>query len=259
MSCIQMKLDDAVTDPNLRKIDEWVMNVQSTRNRHMSIYSTSAETIYARIIGDGVFYTDDTYTTELGTTATLTQAQGGHLYLGAGEYNVLLSNKYNVRNIESLQNSYDFAHSTSIDCKYLGYSNTWMTLNLNGVKLLNFPQFAIDKVDNFRLYNCGLDCDISVFVNKILPTTTLQRFIVQDNSLMGDATELGSIHAFVNSPDNALVSLRGSGMTGTYDEFCDKLFAAGKTSGTLQVHMPEDPSGDGTYTITFSANGWTRA
>ena len=56
MSCIQMKLDDAVTDSNLRKIDEWVMNVQSTLNRHMVIYSTSQETIYARVIGNGVFY-----------------------------------------------------------------------------------------------------------------------------------------------------------------------------------------------------------
>lgn len=259
MSCIQMKLDDAVTDSNLRKIDEWVMNVQSTLNRHMRIYSTSSETIYARIIGNGVFYTDGTYTTELGTTAALTQAQGGDLYLGAGEYKVFLSNKYKVRTIESLQNSYDFAHSISIDCKHLGYSDTWMTLNLNGVKLLNFPQFAIDKVDNLRLYNCGLDCDISVFVNKILPTTTLQRFVLQDDSTTGDATELGEIHAFVNSPNNAVVSLRGTGMTGTYDVFCDKLYASGKTSGTLMVHMPSDPSGDGTYSITFTSSGWTRS
>lgn len=259
MSCIQMKLDDTVTDSSLRKIDEWVMNVQSTLNRHMAIYSTSTETIYARVIGDGVFYTDGTYTTELGTTATLSQAQGGHLYLGAGTYKVYLTNKYKLRNVESLLNNYDFAHSISIDCKHLGYSETWMTLNLNGVKLENFPQFAIDKVDNFRLYNCGLDCDISVFVNGILPTTTLQRFVISDDSLTGDASELGSIHAFVNSPNNAVVSIRGTGMTGTYDEFCDKLYASGKTSGTLLVHMPGDPSGDGTYTITFNAGGWTRA
>lgn len=258
MSCIQMKLDEAVTDSNLRKIDEWVMDVQSTRNRHMSIYGTSTENIYARVIGNGMFYTDDTYTTELGTTATLAQAQGGHLYLGAGEYKVFISNKYKLRNIESLLNSYDFAHSISIDCKYLGYSETWMTLNLNGVKLQNFDQFAIDKVDNFRLYNCGLDCDISVFTNKILSTTTLQKFVIQDDSLTGDATELGSIHAFVNSPNNAVVSIRGTGMTGTYDKFCDKLFDQGKTSGTLLVRMPSDPSGDGTHTITFSAGGWTR-
>jgi hypothetical protein len=254
-----MKLDDTVTDSNLRKIDEWVMNVQSTLNRRMAIYSTSQETIYARVIGNGVFYTDDTFTTELGKTATLTQAQGGRLYLGAGEYKVFLSNKYKLRNIESLLSSYDFAHTISIDCKYLGYSETWMTLNLNGVKLQNFPQFAIDKVDNFRLYSCGLDCDISVFVDKILPTTTLQRFVLQDDTLTGDATEMGSIHAFVNSPNNTVVSISGTGMTGTYDVFCNKLFNQGKTSGTLQVHMPGDPSGDGTYTNTFSESGWSRS
>ena len=259
MSCIQMKLDEAVTDTNLRKIDEWVMDVQSTRNRHMSIYSTSTETIYARIIGDGVFYTDDTYTTELGKTATLTQLQGGNLYLGAGTYKVFLSNKYKLRNIESLLNSYHFEHSISIDCKYIGYLETWLTLNLNGVKLQNFEQLAIDQVDNFRLYHCGLDCDISIFADKIRPATNLQRFILDDDSVTGDASELGSLHSFVNSPNNAVVSIRGTSMTGTYDSFCDNLFAAGKTSGTLRVHMPGDPSGDDTYTITFNAGGWSRS
>lgn len=259
MSCIQMKLDDNVTDSSLRKIDEWVMDVQSTRGRHMSIYSTSTETIYARVIGDGVFYTDDTYTTELGKTAALTQAQGGNLYLGAGTYKVFLSNKYKLRNIESLLNSYHFEHSISIDCKYIGYLETWLTLNLNGVKLQNFEQLAIDQVDNFRLYHCGLDCDISVFIDKIRPATNLQRFILDDDSVTGNASELGSLHSFVNSPNNAVVYIRGTGMTGTYDEFCDNLFSQGKTSGTLRVHMPGDPSGDDTYTITFSESGWTRA
>lgn len=258
MSCIQMKLDDAVTDSNLRKIDEWVMNVQSTLNRHMAIYSTAQETIYARVIGDGMFYTDDTYTTELGTTAALTQANGGHLYLGAGTYKVFLSNKYKLRQLASRPNGTDFFGDISIDCKLLQLEETWFTLDLNGVRLQNFDLFAIDKVDTFRLYDCGLDCDISLFVNKIAPSTTLQRFVISDDSVTGDATELGSINAFISSPNNTTVSIRGTGMTGTYDEFCDKLYAAGKVSGTLAVHMPGDPSEEGTYTITFNANGWTR-
>lgn len=259
MSCIQMKLDDTVTDSNLRKIDEWVMNVQSTRNRKMIITSTSQETIYARVIGDGVFYTDDTYTTELGTTATLTQANGGNLYLGAGTYKVFLSNKYKLRQLLSRPSDHYFDGDISIDCKYLQLEEYWFSLDLNGVILQNFDLFAIDKVDEFRLYKCELNCDVSLFIDKISESTTLRRFIIQDDSITGDATELGSIHAFVNSPNNAVVSIRGTGMTGTYDVFCDNLFNQGKTSGTLLVHMPGDPSGDGTYTITFSAGGWTRA
>lgn len=259
MSCIQMKLDDTVTDSNLRKIDEWVMNVQSTRNRKMIITSTSQETIYARVIGDGVFYTDDTYTTELGTTATLTQANGGNLYLGAGTYKVFLSNKYKLRQLLSRPSDHYFDGDISIDCKYLQLEEYWFSLDLNGVILQNFDLFAIDKVDEFRLYKCELNCDVSLFTDKILESTTLRRFIIQDDSITGDASELGSIHAFVNSPNNTVVSIRGMGMTGTYDEFCDNLFNQGKTSGTLLVHMPGDPSGDGTYTITFSAGGWTRA
>lgn len=256
MSCIQMKLDESVNDTNLRKLDEWVLNVQIARNRHMVIYSTATETIYARVIGDGVFYTDDTYTTELGTTAELTQAQGGHLYLGTGTYKVFLSNKYKLRNIASKPDSQNFEWGLSIDCRYLSYEETWFTLDLNGVKLQNFDQMAIDKVDTFRLYDCGLDCDISLFVNKIQPTTTLQKFVLQDDSVTGDSTELGSLNAFINSPNGTVVSLRGTGMTGTYDIFCDKLFAAGKTSGTLQVHMAGDPPEDGVYAITFTENGW---
>lgn len=258
MSCIQMKLDDAVTDTNLRKIDEWVLNVQSTRNRHMMIFSTSQETIYARVIGDGVFYTDDTYTTELGTTATLTQSQGGHLYLGAGTYKVFLSNKYKLRQLASRPDSHNFDGDISIDCKQLSYEEYWITLDLNGVRLQNFDQMAIDHVDNFRLYRCELNCNISLFVDKILQTTNLQRFIIEDDSVTGDAAQLGS-YFFVGSPNDAVISLRGSGMTGTYDEFCDNLFNHGKTSGTLKVHMPEDPASDGTYTITFSSSGWSRS
>lgn len=259
MSCIQMKLDDAVTDPNLRKIDEWVMNVQSTRNRHMEIYSISSETIYARVIGDGVFYTDDTYTTELGTTAELTQQQGGHLYLGAGTYKVFLSNKYKLRLLDSKPDEHNFDGDLSIDCKHLSNQQYWITLDLNGVKLQNFEDLTIERLDTIRLYHCGLDCDISLFTSRILPTTTMQKFVIDDETVTGDATELGSTNAFINSPNATVVSLRGSGMTGTYDSFCDKLFAAGKTSGTLRVHMPGDPSGDDAYLITFTENNWTRS
>lgn len=259
MSCIQMKLNDAATDPNLRKIDEWVMNVQSTRNRHMEIYSTSQETIYARVIGDGVFYTDDTYTTELGTTATLTQAQGGHLYLGAGVYKVFLTNKYKLRCLDSKPDEHNFGGDISIDCKHLSNQQYWITLDLNGVFLQNIEDLTIERLDTVRLYHCGLNCDISLFTNRILPTTTMQKFVIDDDTVTGDATELGSIHAFVNSPNATVVSLRGTGMTGTFDTFCDNLVTAGKTSGTLRVHMPGDPREDDAYLITFTGSGWTRS
>jgi hypothetical protein len=138
-----------------------------------------------------------------------------------------------------------------------------MTVDLNGVKLDNFDQFAIDKVGSFRLYNCGLNCDMSLFVNKILSTTTLPKFVIDnDPTITGDASDLGTINAFVNSANGTTVYVRRKNadqdLTGTYDEFCDKLFATGKTSGTLNVHMPED-AGDGTYTITFSGSGWVRS
>lgn len=268
MSCIQMKLDEAVTDSTLRKIDEWVLNVQSTTNRHMEIHaygsSTPPETIEVRVIGDGVLYTDSTYTTPIGKTTTLSAATTWHLYLGAGTYKVYLSNKYKLTNLVSLNSGVDFAHSVRIDCKHLSYEEYWSTLDLNGVKLENFDQFAIDKVGSFRLYNCGLNCDISLFINKVLSTTTLANFIIDnDPTVTGDASDLGTINAFVSSANGTVVSIRkktaDQNLTGTYTQFCDKLFASGKTSGTLQVHMPGDPSEYGTYTITFSESGWTRA
>lgn len=265
MSCIQMKLDDAVTDPNLRKIDEWVLDVQSTINRHMEIHayglSTPPETIEVRVIGDGMLYSDSTYATPIGKTTTLSAATTWHLYLGAGTYKVYLSNKYKLTYLQSLNTSYDFNHSVRIDCKYLSYEDYWMTIDLNGVKLENFDQFAIDKVGSFRLYNCGLNCDMSLFVNKILPTTTLPRFVIDnDPTITGDASDLGTINAFVNSANGTTVYVRRKNadqdLTGTYEEFCDKLFDTGKTSGTLNVHMPED-AGDGTHLITFTNSGWT--
>ena len=268
MSCIQMKLDESVTDTTLRKIDEWVLNVQSTVNRHMEIHayglSTPPETIEVRVIGDGVLYTDNTYTTPIGKTTTLSAATTWRLYLGAGTCKVYLSNKYKLTYLQSLNSGYDFAHSVSIDCKYLPSEQYWMTVDLNGVKLDNFDQFAIDKVGSFRLYNCGLNCDISLFTSKILPSTTLSKFILDnDSTVTGDASDLGSINAFINSANGTVISIRketdDQDLRGTYDQFCDKLHAAGKVSGTLQVHLPGDPAGDGTYTITFSGSGWVRS
>lgn len=268
MSCIQMKLDDAVTDLTLRKIDEWVLNVQSTVGRHMEIHAYASgsppETIAVRVIGDGLLYSDSTYSTSIGKITTLSAATTWHLYLGPGTYKVYLGNKYKLTLLQSLNSGYNFAHTVRIDCKYLPYEQYWGTLDLNGVKLDNFDQFAIDKVGSFRLYNCGLNCDMSLFINKILPTTTLAKFIIDsDPTVTGDASDLGTIHAFVNADNGTVVSIRSAtadqDLRGTYTQFCDKLYATGKTSGTLKVHMPEDPAGDGTYTITFSAGGWVRS
>lgn len=263
-----MKLDESVTDTTLRKIDEWVLNVQSASNRHMEIHAYSSgtppEVIDVRVIGDGVLYSDSSYATPIGKTTTLSQATTWHLYLGAGTYKVYLNNKYKLTFLGSLNTGWDFAHSVSIDCKYLPYEQYWGTLDLNGVKLENFDQFAIDKIGSFRLYNCGLNCDISLFTSKILPSTTLSKFILDnDPTVTGDASDLGSINAFINSPNGTVIAIRrktdDQDLRGTYDQFCDKLYAAGKVSGTLQVHLPGDPAGDGTYNITFSGSGWVRS
>lgn len=270
MSCIQMKLNEQVSDTNMRKLDEWVIHVNApNKNRRMDIHAyglgSTPEVINVRIIGDGVLYTDDTYTTELGKTTTLSTANGWILYLGEGEYDIYLSNKYKITYMKTMPDGVFYQYQLSIDCRYLSYEEYWGQLDLNGVRLENFDRYAINKLYDVRLYNCQLNCDVTLFVERLSPDVTMTRFILSnDSTITGDATELGTLPIWSSSPNGTIISCRKEAstpeqnFTGTYSEFCDKVFAAGKTSGTLRVHMPDDPESDDPYLITFSASGWTR-
>lgn len=270
MNCLKLELPGVVSDTALRKLDEWVIHVNApSKNRRLEIHAyglgSTPEVIDVRIVGNGVLYTDDTYTTELGKTTTLSAADGWVLYLGDGEYDIYLTNKYKLTYMKSLPDGVFYQYQLSIDCKFLSYQQYWGQLNLNGVVLKNIDQYAIDKLYDVRLYNCQLNCDVSLFVERLSSDVTMTRFVLNDDgTITGDATELGTLPIWQRSPNGTVVSCRKKAstpeqnFTGTYDEFCDKAFAAGKTSGTLRVHMPDDPVEDDPYLITFSTNGWTR-
>lgn len=261
MSCIQMKLDDNVTDSNLRKIDEWAIQFNSSINRQFEVHAPSAQTITARIVGNGQFYSDSSFTTPIGKTVTLSSANW-IMYLGQGTYTVYLSNKYNITLIKSLPESVQLNHELSIDYKYLGYLNNWFSIDLHGVSAVNFDKLALDKLYELRMYNCNVNCDIADIASKLNPGVNFGRFAFDDGMTYGDSTILGDLPIWNSAPNGTAVSVRRRSIdqpfTGTYDVFCDKLHAAGKVSGTLYVHMAGDPIEDGAYLITFSDSGWTR-
>lgn len=256
MSCIKTILDETINDSRLMKLGQWKAHVNATVNRVLNIHGYTGDPVVATIIGDGVFYTDNTYTTELGKTTTLTTGNY-NLYLGIGTYDIYFTNKNNITfisNAESGQPSW-IAGNVVIDCRYLNKLDHYWSIATNGVRYINTEYLDLSKFYNISIYSAYLNMNIERFTET---TAGVERLVVSnDPTMYGDATELYKI----NFNDNALISCRnseGSTMTGTYDVFCDKLFANGKTSGIIRVHMPEDPYGDEVYTIEFSENGWTR-
>lgn len=269
MDCLKLELPGVVSDSTLRKLDEWVIHVNApAKNRSMEIHAhglSGNEEIEVRIVGDGVLYADNTFTTELGKTTTLSANDGWVLYLGEGEYDIYLTNKYKITYIRSIGDEINYALQVAIDCRFLAYQEYWAMLDLNGVKLNNFDKYAINKLYDVRLYNCLIGCDISLFVENLSPSVTITRFILSnDATITGNAPDLGGLPIWQQSPNGTIISVRKSAtlpdqdLHGTYDQFCDKAFTAGKISGTLRVHMPDDPVADDPYLVTFSSNGWTR-
>lgn len=270
MDCLELRLPGAVSDDTLRKLDEWVIHVNApAKNRSMDIHAyglSGSEEIAVRVVGNGVLYTDSTFTTELGKTTVLSADRGWMLYFGDGEYDVYLTNKYKITYIASIGDGTNYGQQIAIDCKFLTYQQYWVQINLNGVKLKNFDKYAINKLYDVRLYNCLLDCDVSLFVENISHSVTMTRFILSnDATITGDAFDLGSLPIWNSSPNGTLISIRKSetlpsqDLHGTYDQFCDKAYASGKVSGTLRVHMPDDPVADDPYLVTFTSEGWSVA
>lgn len=256
MSCIKTILDETINDPSLMKIGQWKAHVNATVNRVLNIHGYYGDPIVATIIGDGVFYTDNTYTEVLGKTSTLTTGNY-NLYLGTGTYDIYFTNKNNITficNAESGSPTW-MAGNVVIDCRFLNKLDHFWEIDTNGVRFINTDYLDLSRYYNVRFYSAYLNMNVERFTET---TAGVDRLIVSnDPTMYGDATELYKI----NFNDNALISCRnaeGATMTGTYDEFCDKAFANGKTSGRIRVHMPDDPTEDDPYLIEFTENGWTR-
>lgn len=240
-----LKLDEAVTDNSLPKMGEMIFEVNSNSNFTFQ-YATQSNAEYtARIIGDGNFFTDNTYTDSSGKTVTQTT---NTLYMSSGNYKVGITQKYIARNI-----GYDFPlvdrGSVSFDCENMKYCDYKFSLHAAHWNLYNFSG---KNMSQCLLLNAsgalGMSVDVAEFKDI---TSDLQSVNLGSTDCYGDAVE-----AFGDKINLTLLSLSNTQCTGTYGAICDAMYANGRTSGTLTI-LAND--GTGVHTVTFTAEGWTVA
>lgn len=236
-------LDETVTDNNLPKVGEMFFDISMTEPFTLR-YSTNNNVEYtARIIGDGNFYTDDTYTVDAGTTITQTT---WFLYLSAGTYRIGITQKYNARDIGcnltlANRDKIEFDLRSLKYCSYANqlFSSHWKLKNFSGDNLHNVISW--DATDA-----SGVDGDVSEFQ---YISDQLISLNVSYTGLTGDG-----VAAFGNKISMNLLVCSSTAITGTYDQVCNAMYNNGRRSGTMTIRMAEDAAA---HTVTFDENGWT--
>lgn len=243
-----LKLDENVTDTDLNKLGELMLDVNIEHNFTLDFLVHTSTTAYdARIIGEGNFFTDGTYSVPAGKAVTVTNPSR-QLFLSSGQYKLGIAPKYGVQSL-----GVDFPNLTdldaiTLDCSQLAYSEYTFSALVQHWKLKNFSG---DNMKNCVIISAngtnGLDVDVAEF-KKI--TSSLSSVNISNTGAYGDAVD-----AFGNKVNlDRLILGSMSGTTGTYTQICDALFANGKTSGNLLISTPDS---GGAKTVCFTISGWS--
>jgi len=238
-------LDESVTDPDLPKVGEMFFDISMTEPFTFR-YSTNAAVEYtARIIGDGNFYSDDTYTTSVGKSISQTT---WFLYCSPGTYRIGITQKYLARDIGDDLNLAD-KEKIEFDLRSLKYCSFNNQLFSSHWKLKNF---AGENIPNLIYWNAndatGIEGDVSEFQ---YVSDQMIGLNVGYTGLYGDG-----VAAFGPKTQLNLLVTHETQITGTYDQVCDAMYTNGRRSGTMTIKMAQD---DTLHTVTFDENGWTEA
>ena len=245
---IILTLDESVTDESLPKLGEIMFDVNIGHNFTFEFIVQSSTASYdARIIGDGNFFTDSSYAVSAGKNVTVTQPSH-QLFVSSGQYKLGITPKYGVQSLGiDLPNLTDL-DAIILDCSQLAYSQYGFSALVQHWKLENFSG---DNMKNCTMISAngttGLAIDVAEF-KKI--TNALTSVTIPNTGAYGDAVD-----AFGDKVNlTRLILSNLSGLTGTYTQICDALFANGKTSGNLVISTPDI---GGIKTVKFTAGGWS--
>lgn len=240
-----LTLDESVTDESLPKLGEMIFEVNSSSNFTFG-YLTDGSTEYtARIIGDGNFFTDNTYATSAGKSVTQTTAS---LFLSSGNYKVGITQKYIVRDI-GFNFGIAMAGAVEFDCTNMKYAEYNFSFNASHWVLNNFSGKNMSKCVLINASGAtGFAVDVAEFKDI---GDALYSVNIGTTDAYGDAVD-----AFGDKINLALLAVGATQCTGTYQAVCDAMVANGRTSGTMTI-LTND--GAGVKTITFTENGWSAA
>lgn len=240
---IILKLDETVTDDSLPKMGEMIFEVNSNVNFTFQYITNNSTEYTARIIGDGNFWTNNTYTTSAGKTVTQST---GALYMSSGHYKVGITQKYLVREL-----GYDapLANNEAVifDCENLKYCDYNVAFHASHWNIKNFSGDNMSKCNFINASGAiGMEVDVAEF-KKI--TNDLSSVNIGNTECYGDLVD-----AFGDKINLVLLASSANNTTGTYGAVCDAMYANGRTSGTMAIVTND---GAGVKTVTFTAGGWS--
>lgn len=221
------KLDSPVSDEELLKLGELEIRISNAANNFTMSMSGNA-TIHCEIIGNGNFFTNNTYSTSAGKSVDV--LAGGSAFCSTGTYKIRVRSKYNLENI--------------------GFSSFIIPAFADFGKLEDFSFAANTRQLGF--YNQAIVGDVGCLTNK----PALATVVMEGGSITGDIT------SFAKSTSLAVLFLERSSVQGTLESLLDAMVSNGRTSGTMSINLR---SSGVTYngapitsvlTASFSESGW---
>ena len=119
------KYPSAVNNDNLLRIGEMRIHI-SGDNREKPFFMAFDKNTELEIIGDG-YFTDDTYTQNLGKKTSYPANSSNYLYLSNGNYDVAILNKYAITYLSGGKNN-----TASLDIDSLKYSTNITSISISG-------------------------------------------------------------------------------------------------------------------------------
>ena len=289
MATIQIKTPEPTTQTSVPKIGELCTHLLNSNNTESVLEIRISKTmstipIHCRIVGDGLF-TDSTGASDLGKEIDLsTSAAANNFYVKGSEFYLFIGNKYNIVDYTIIANSdykagfpypsFDYSKITTFRPRVFGIdaesiplsqfkSNNIVNIsgfsgnvdnygavigNIEDVAKTSNSIIELSAKDPFELYG-----DISEFAN----STNLTTFSVRNSTALGDVANLYKLKNLT------MLRLESDYIFGEATKLLDDMFADGRTSGSLALHLEKTRC---TYnglayatfrTITFSDDGWT--
>lgn len=235
-------LDESVTDENLPKLGEIFFDVNINNNFTFTFQTNNNTEYTARIIGEGNFFSDYSYSTNVGKSVT---QNTNKLYLSSGTYKLGITQKYIVRELGQ-----DFGladnEGISFDCEELKYSDYNVACHFSHWKLSNFTGENMKKCVLLNASGCtSLNIDVAEF-KKL--SSELISVNIANTECYGDLVD-----AFGDKINLSLLSASHSNCTGSFGDVCDAMFTNGRTSGTMTIVTND---GAGVKTVMFNNSGW---
>jgi hypothetical protein len=215
-TCLVTTLKESVTDSSLLKIGELLIKKKTNTVTSINMQAVNGVTVTIR--GNG-YFTDSTGTSNLGKTASVT-IDNTRMYLSPGEYELVVSNKYDLKRIETSDTKLSFDTEELLGCsnifvlmlpacditgdieytpqaiEYLSYNDTKVTGDISALS---------DK--NPRNVNLG-KTDIAGDISSLSGLGRLQSITVSETNIQGN------INVFSDMATVKDISIGRSNVTG---------------------------------------------